>query len=322
VTNLPFASGSFNFSFDLAMSAPERPPSLDPVAAARWAGHSLGEASPWLHEEVAARMQDRLDFIKLQPTRWVHWEPLRGGLLAQRALQKRYPQAEAWMSSEQTAQAVAARSAVQGPWWQVARWLGPRIQVGLPPEGQAQMLWANMALHTAVQPQNLLKIWHRALAVDGFLMFSCLGPDTLRELRDVYAQQGWPEPAHEFTDMHDWGDMLVEAGFAEPVMDMERITLTYETPERLLADLRAWGRNLHIQRYVGLRGRRWREQLNRGLMALARPEEGGRLRLTFEIVYGHALKPRPRATVSAQTEIGLDQMRQMLRGNAGISDKV
>jgi malonyl-CoA O-methyltransferase len=153
-------------------------------------------------------------------------------------------------------------------------------------------------------------------------MFSCLGPDTLRELRDVYARQGWPEPAHEFTDMHDWGDMLVEAGFAEPVMDMERITLTYETPDRLLAELRALGRNLHVQRFAGLRGRRWREQLDSVLMALARPEEGGRLTLTFEIVYGHAMKPQPRATVSARTEIGLDQMRQMLRGNAGISDKV
>ena len=267
-------------------------------------------------------MQDRLDFIKLKPARWVHWEPLRGGLLAQKALQKRYPQAEAWLSSEQTVQALAARSAVQGPWWQVARWLGPRIQVGIPPEGQAQMLWANMVLHSAVLPQKLLKIWHRALAADGFLMFSCLGPDTLRELRDVYDHQGWPAPAHEFTDMHDWGDMLVEAGFAEPVMDMERITLTYETPERLLAELRAWGRNLHVQRFAGLRGRRWREQLDSVLMALARPEEGGRLTLTFEIVYGHAMKPQPRATVSARTEIGLDQMRQMLRGKAGISDKV
>jgi malonyl-CoA O-methyltransferase len=61
-------------------------------------------------------------------------------------------------------------------------------------------------------------------------MFSCLGPDTLRELRALYAALGWPPPAHEFTDMHDWGDMLVASGFAEPVMDMERITLSFATP--------------------------------------------------------------------------------------------
>jgi malonyl-CoA O-methyltransferase len=62
-------------------------------------------------------------------------------------------------------------------------------------------------------------------------MFSCFGPDTLRELREhLPVALGWPAPAHEFTDMHDWGDMLAQAGFAEPVMDMERITLTFPTP--------------------------------------------------------------------------------------------
>jgi malonyl-CoA O-methyltransferase len=267
-------------------------------------------------------MQERLEFIKLQPTRWVHWGPIKGGLLAHQALQKRYPQAQAWLSSEHPQQDLAAHSALQGRWWQAKRWLGPRLRWGLPPDGQAQMLWANMHLHNAAQPQNLLKIWHRALAVDGFLMFSCLGPDTLRELREAYAQQAWPEPAHEFTDMHDWGDMLVEAGFSEPVMDMERITLTYETPERLLAELRQWGRNLHVNRFAGLRGRRWHEQLKQVLLTLARPGEGGRLTLSFEIVYGHALKPSPRVPVSAQAAIGLDQMRQMLRSGSRIPDKV
>lgn len=304
------------------MSAPERPPSLDPVAAARWLTHPVAHASPWLHEEVASRMQERLDFIKLQPDCWVHWEPLRGGLLAQRALQKRYPKAQTWLSSQRAGEALVAQKVVQGRWWQPERWLGPRIGLGLPPDGQAQMLWANMLLHTCPLPQQILKNWHNTLAVDGFLMFSCLGPDSLRELRDAYVRQGWPEPAHEFTDMHDWGDMLVEAGFAEPVMDMERITLTYESPQRMLDDLRGLGRNLHVKRFSGLRGRLWRDQLDQVLMSLARPEEGGRLSLSFEIVYGHALKPRPRVAVSAQTEIGLDQMRQMLRGGTRISDKV
>jgi malonyl-CoA O-methyltransferase len=295
---------------------------LDPVAASRWSKLPVGNVSPWLHEEVASRMQERLGFIKLQPDHWVHWEPLRGGMLAHRALQKRYPKAQVWLASEQMGEALAVREAVRGRWWQAERWWGPSIQVGLPPAGQAQMLWANMLLHTCVQPQQLLKTWHSTLAVDGFLMFSCLGPDSLRELREAYARQGWPEPAHEFTDMHDWGDMLVEAGFAEPVMDMERITLTYETPARMLDELRGWGRNLHIHRFSGLRGRRWREQLEQVLMKLARPEEGGRLSLSFEIVYGHALKPRPRVKLSAQTEIGLDQMRQMLSSGMRIPNKV
>jgi malonyl-CoA O-methyltransferase len=304
------------------MSAPERPPSLDPVAAARWAKRLGALNSPWLHEEVASRMQERLDFIKLEPALWAHWEPLRGGLMAHRALQKRYPQAQSWLVSAQPQQALQARKALQGPWWQMSRWFGPRVQVGMPPEAQVQMLWANMFLHNIADPQTCLKQWHRALEVDGFLMFSCWGPDTLRDLRSAYVQQGWPAPAHEFTDMHDWGDMLVQAGFAEPVMDMERITLTFESPARLLTELRELGRNLHVERFPGLRGRQWKEQLDAVLMTLAQPEDGGRLSLSFEVVYGHALKPRPRAKLSAHTEIGIDQMRQMLRSGPEITDKV
>ena len=296
-----------------------RPPTLDPVAAARWLALPVQSAqSPWLHEEVATRMQERLDFIKMQPQQWVHWGPLRGGLAAQRALEQRYPKALVWLAGEPPAQAHVTQQALQAPWWRPQHWLGPKRHQGLPPDLSAHMVWANMPLHASAEPQALLQTWHRALAVDGFLMFSCLGPDTLRDLRQVYARAGWPEPAHAFTDMHDWGDMLVEAGFAEPVMDMERITLTYANPDTLLAELRGLGRNLHVQRFQGLRSRLWRERLFEALLALARPEEGGRLSLGFEIVYGHALKPQPRMKMAAKTEIGLDQMRLMLRSGGGI----
>ncbi|WP_090138649.1 biotin synthase [Limnohabitans sp. DM1] len=305
------------------MSESECPPSLDPVAAARWSAYPDPViASPWLHEEVAARMQERLDYIKLMPEQWVHWEPLRGGLNAHKHLQQRYPSAKALIHCEQAAKARAVQKALQSPWWHPLRWWGSKVQVGMPPDGQSQMLWANMQLHTCAQPKSLIEAWYRILAVDGFLMFSCLGPDTLRELRDAFAQRGWHAPAHEFTDMHDWGDMLVQTGFSEPVMDMERITLTFETPEKLLAELRGLGRNLSVKRFEGLRGRLWYRQLSDVLMTLAKPEAGGRLSLTFEIVYGHAIKPPIRMKVAPLTEIGLDQMRQMLRGQLHISDKV
>lgn len=72
--------------------------------------------------------------------------------------------------------------------------------------------------------------------------------------------------------MHDWGDMLVQGGFAEPVMDMERIVLTWATPQALLAELRTLGGNLHRDRFAGLRGRRWQERLLSGLAErLAQP---------------------------------------------------
>ncbi len=267
-------------------------------------------------------MQERLDFITLQPKQWVHWEPLSGGVAAHRSLVQRYPNARAWLVCEQAQNALTARSLMARKWWQVLSWREQKQQIGLPSEQSADMLWANMQLHGHPEPQALLRAWHQALSVNGFLMFSCFGPDTLRELRQVYERAGWPQPAHEFTDMHDWGDMLVQAGFAEPVMDMERITLTYASPEGLLAELRELGRNLHVDRFVGLRGRAWKRSLLQALMSLARPEHDGRLSLSFEIVYGHALKPQPRLKLAPKTEIGLDQMRHMLRSSGGMPDKL
>jgi malonyl-CoA O-methyltransferase len=166
----------------------------------------------------------------------------------------------------------------------------------------------------AAEPQELMRQWQQALAVDGFLMFSCLGPDSLKELRALYAELGWPPPGHEFTDMHDWGDMLVQGGFAEPVMDMERITLAYETPQRLLQELRELGANLHPARFAALRGRRWRERLHATLAEQLRGPDG-KLLLTFEIVYGHALKPLPRPRMGEQSAVSLQDMRSMLQGD-------
>ncbi len=294
----------------------ERPPTIDPQAAARWQRLPLSD-SPWLHEEVARRMEERLAWIMRQPQTLVHWEPLRGGLQAQDLLMRRYPGSECFLALSPEDVARGAIKKIAKPWWHPARWRG-RLQHGaVPPRGAAQMLWANMALHMAADPQALLARWFEALAVDGFLMFSCLGPDTLRELRTLYQALGWPAPSHEFTDMHDWGDMLVQAGFAEPVMDMERIELTFETPQRLLQELRELGRNLHPQRFGGLHGRGWHERLEAALMQLADPAQGGRLKLTFEIIYGHAFKPQPRIPVTAETTLSLEEMRDSLRKRKG-----
>ena len=293
------------------MSTTEKPPTLDPVAAARWAARAL-PASPWLHEEVARRMQERLGVIRLQPQAWADWEPWRGGVQAHQALRALYPQAEVWQVCGQAAETERMRVQTTPAWWRPQRWTGPAVHRGLPPEGSVQMVWANMLLHHAADPQSLISQWHRALTVDGFLMFSCLGPDTLRELRTAHARQGWPAPAHEFTDMHDWGDMLVQAGFAEPVMDMERITLTFVSPERAQQELRELGRNLSVQRFEGLRGRAWHARWSQALSALAQSDADGRVRLTFEVVYGHALKPVARPRVRPESRIDLGDMRQML----------
>lgn len=291
----------------------QRPPTIDPQAAQRWQ-HLPTSASPWLHEEVARRMQERLDWIKRQPASWAHWEPLRGGLQAHELLARRYPDAQCFMAAAQAERAQAAIKNIAKSWWKPARWTAKAPRCEMPGEGSVQMLWANMALHMAADPQALMAQWHRALAVDGFLMFSCLGPDTLMELRGLYQRLGWPAPSHEFTDMHDWGDMLAQAGFAEPVMDMERITLTFPSPQRLLQELRGLGRNLHPGRFQGLRGRAWLAQLHQSLAAgLGGSGTGGPLSLSFEINYGHAFKPAPRARLQAESQVSLEEMRLALR---------
>ena len=291
----------------------ERPPTIDPVAAARW--HAAAPAaSPWLHEEVARRMEDRLQWIRQAPASWCHWDPVRGGLQAHALVSARYPTARCQLYETSAHCEPVARQALAKPWWNPARWAAGAVQMGPPADASVQMLWSNMALHMAADPQDLIGRWHRALAVDGYLMFSCLGPDTLRELHGVYAAMGWPPAGHAFTDMHDWGDMLVHAGFAEPVMDMERITLTFATPGRLVQELRELGANLHPDRFPSLRGRRWCDKLYQVLSErLADPGQEGQLALTFEIIYGHAFKPAPRVRVSSSSAVSLQDMRAMLR---------
>jgi malonyl-CoA O-methyltransferase len=291
--------------------AHDSPPTIDPVAADHWERVAPAQ-SPWLHEEVGRRMQERLQWIRLEPVAWADWEPVRGGLEAHALVERRYPKSKCFVVEPHSHRAQAAAQRIARPWWR--RWTAPALHQGDVPPGGVQMLWANMALHMSAQPQQLIEQWHRALAVNGFLMFSCLGPDTLRELRALYRKLGWPPPAHEFTDMHDWGDMLVHAGFAEPVMDMERITLTWDSPAKMISELRELGANLHVARQSALRGRGWRARLEQELAGSLAGADG-RLALTFEIIYGHAFKPAPRVRVSEHSALSLEEMRSMLRAD-------
>ncbi len=289
----------------------QRPPTLDPIAVARWQ-RVAPAVSPWLHEEVASRMQDRLQWIKLLPAAWAHWGAVRGGLKAHAELIKKYPKSECFVVETAYLQARAAIKKIAISWWNPIRWIRKPVRFELPPLASVDMLWANMALHEAADPQALLAQWHSALKVNGFLMFSCLGPDTAIELRELYRQLGWPPAGHDLTDMHDWGDMLVQAGFAEPVMDMERITLTYDSPARLLQELTELGRNFHPARFPALRGRLWRSRLEAMLAERLRGADG-RLSLTFEVNYGHALKGQRRIKVSALSSVSIADMRSMLK---------
>lgn len=289
------------------------PPTIDPIAAARWQ-QAAPAHSPWLHEEVGRRMEDRLQWICRTPQTWCDWQPVRGGLKAHALIAQRYPQAQCYVVETAARMHAVAQASFAKPWWSPARWGHAKTMVQMPAPGSVEMLWANMLLHTQAQPQHMLQAWHEALAVDGFVMFSCLGPDTAKEIRALYEGLGWPAAGHSFTDMHDWGDMLVHAGFAEPVMDMETITLTFATPERLLQELRELGCNLHPQRFGALRGKEWLRKLHAAMGEHLRVDSSeGQLAITFELVYGHAFKPAPRVAVDSESRVSLDQMRTMLK---------
>jgi malonyl-CoA O-methyltransferase len=144
------------------------------------------------------------------------------------------------------------------------------------------LVWSNMALHWLNDPRAAFREFCRVLRPDGLVMFSTLGPDTLKELRAA----GGDSRVHAFTDMHDLGDLLVASGLASPVMEMEIITIDYRHGARLLDDLRASGQtNARADRSRGLAGRRFGERLRAALEATPR--------ITYEVVYGHAWKPAP-----------------------------
>ena len=178
------------------------------------------------------------------------------------------------------------------------------------------MLWANMALHEAPEPQALIAQWHHALKVGGFLMFSCLGPDTPRELRrGLPGARVGPPRAHQFTDMHDWGDMLRPENRLCRTGDGHGAHHADLTRRRhaCLQELRELEAQPHPARFAALRGRAWRPRLLEAMARLCRASPTGGLALTFEVIYGHALKARPRIKVSALSAVSMQDMQTMLQ---------
>ncbi|HSB98803.1 MAG TPA: methyltransferase domain-containing protein [Burkholderiaceae bacterium] len=262
---------------------------------------------PWLHGEVARRMADRLPIIRQPPQRWLDWwAHVGGGATTVRAA---YPQSQ--RTAVEPDGALRARSVgPMPPWWSRRRWGSQGdtvlLEGGVAP-ASADMVWANMMLHTCADITSVFAAWHRALAADGFLMFSTLGPGTLAELRLLYERERWGPAFYPFADMHDLGDALVHAGFADPVMDQEMLTLTWSSPQAALQELRALGSNLHARRHRGLRTPRWRDRLLQHLER--RRDADGRVALGFEIVYGHAVRPRARARVAPVAAVPLQDLR-------------
>lgn len=266
-------------------------------------------AADFLRREIAERMHERLSLVKIVPRRVLDAGCGGGADLA--ALQKSYPAAQIVGLDASAAMLAGARAPAPAPRSlnaMLSRLMPARAGVdlvcgdfGALPFGpnSIDLVWSNLALHWHPQPDRVFAEWRRALRVDGLLMFSNFGPDTFKELRAAFAALDETPHTLPFVDMHDFGDQLVEAGFSTPVMDAERITVTYGTVAALLADVRAIGGNPLSTRRRGLIGRaawgRMVDALEAGRGA------DGKLKLTFEVIYGHAFRPVPKTTAAGES---------------------
>jgi malonyl-CoA O-methyltransferase len=242
-------------------------------------------------------MAARLDLVKLNPVRVADIGCATGDGI--RELQQRYPKAMPLALDYALPMLCTVRH--RTPRLQRVMGRGPRLlnaDVRLLPlaANSLGLVWSNLMLHWLDDPLPAFRELHRVLEVGGLLCFATLGPDTLKELREAAARVGAGNTAKRFLDMHDLGDMLVAAGFGDPVMDMEMVTLTYPGPRGFLADQR------HLGVRDGLLGHRsWRDW--RRVLAAWPHDADGRLPASFEIVFGHAWKPEPRQIADGRAVI-------------------
>ncbi len=254
------------------------------------------DATAVMQREVCSRMLERLDCIRLQPSRIL--DVGSGTGWGTRQLGERYPAAQ--LAALDIAIGMLQNARGHSSWWR--KLFGGTKQgyvcgdvEALPiASASVDMVWSNLALQWCNDlPATLVEL-HRVLRTDGLLMFSTFGPDTLKELRQAFDGVDGHNHLNRFTDMHDIGDMLVHGGFADPVMEMEYLTLTYDDLRGLLNDLKGIGaHNATAGRGHGLMGKQAWARLVGNYESLRRD---GKLPATYEVVYGHAWKPQPRTT--------------------------
>jgi len=246
-----------------------------------------------LQREVCVRALERLDLVKLDPAAII--DAGCGTGFASPALHKRYPRAKLVALDIAPAMLRKARSRISV--WK--KWIGSNRDVFVCGDNErlplrsacVDMLWSNLAFQWVNDLPAVFAESQRVLRPGGLLMFTTFGPDTLKELRAACAADGKVH-VNRFIDMHDIGDMMIGAGFADPVMDMEYVTLTYTDVRSVMRELKALGaHNVAVGRNRGLTGKQTLREIERRYESFRRAE---RLPATFEIIYGHAWKPFPR----------------------------
>ena len=252
------------------------------------------DAAAVMQKMVREEMLSRLDLVNLKPQRIL--DAGCGTGHASQALMKKYPNAH--VVSLDLAMGMLHKTRALNPslLQRAKTLLGLNKQSyvcadleNLPlADDSVDMFWSNLAIQWSNDLDAVFANIHRVLKTEGLLMFSTLGPDTLKELRAASSVDGNVHVSR-FLDMHDIGDALVRAGFAAPVLDVERVVLTYDDAVSVMRDLKSIGaHNAADGRGRGLQGRGFLQNLTKNYEQF---RKDGKLPATFEVVYGHAWKP-------------------------------
>ena len=275
------------------------------------------DGSAFLQREIADRLFERLEYIKLEP--FTALDIGCGTGYATAKLRERYVHANILGLDVATQMLATARiQAKSAPWLQrfmrkapTQSWLCGDAEALPLKTASVDLAISNLMLQWC-DPEQVAKEVARVLRPNGLFMFTTFGPDTLKELRTAFRVIDDQPHVNRFVDMHDIGDILVHAGFADPVMDQEIVTLTYAALKLLLKELKGIGaHNVLHGRSSGLMGRgRWQRMVT----AYESLRRDGRLPATFEVVYGHAWKPEftKRKTIDGQQTIDLGEFKRMV----------
>lgn len=272
---------------------------LDPRAVRRSFARASGtyDAAAVVQAEVRSRLLERLDVVRLDPAAVLDLGAGTGH--ASRELKRRYPSAQ--VLALDSSLPMLRESARQ------QRWLRRFLPVcadahRLPLRSQSfDLVLSNLLIEWCHDPDAVFAEVARVLRPRGLFTFTTVGPDTLKELRDLWRGVDAFTHVHRFIDMHDFGDALLRAGFAEPVMDTERLTVTYPNLTALIDELSGSGaRNLAQGRPRGLTGSARGDLLRTRSEALTR---NGPLRISVEVIHGHAWSVEQRAPRRAGDEV-------------------
>ncbi|MBL3601142.1 MAG: malonyl-ACP O-methyltransferase BioC [gamma proteobacterium endosymbiont of Lamellibrachia anaximandri] len=258
-----------------------------------------------LQRDTARRMLERLSYIRHQPS--VVLDVGAGTGEATAALAKQYRKAR--ILALDFALPMLQQTRKRGSLFRRPRCLCADAEQLPLADQSVDLLFSNAALQWCNNLEQTFNEFLRVLRPNGLLMFSTFGPDTLKELRQSWAEvDGYPHVS-PFPDMHDIGDVMLRAGFSDPVVDVDRMQLTYEDVPGLMRDLKALGaHNVTRGRQQGLTGK---GRLQAMFSAYEVFRNNGRLPASYEVVYGLAWAPRQR-TQDGVTSIPFDSLKQSL----------